>query len=297
MHVRRAEKERQRCARERLLGGVRVAMLTERSWCGPVRCVPQASPGSGRRASSTATFTTRLARPSRYALALGSIGHPRRHRPPRARCLPVRADHRRFVRDEEGRLGRQALQPWHLGARSPLSVVMAGLASCVPTSSPLLRSSLPATTLTQDTAGQERFDSLSSFYCRGARAAIICFDLTDRASFECLQTKWIRKVNDEAEPGCHICLVGTKLDLIQAGQATRAVRTEEVEVPTRPTDPRSRSASPRCPRCPTLLCKLDSRCWILSGARALPPAGPRAGAQGQSLRDVRQAGRGCRGHL
>ena len=119
-------------ARERLLGGVRVAMLTERSWCDPVRCVPQASPGSGRRASSTATFTTRLARPSRYALALGSIGHPRRHRPPRARCLPVRADHRRFVRDEEGRLGRQALQPWHLGARSPLSVVMAGLAKLGP---------------------------------------------------------------------------------------------------------------------------------------------------------------------
>ena len=32
-----------------------------------------------------------------------------------------------------------------------------------------------------DTAGQERFDSLSSFYCRGARAAIICYDVTDRA--------------------------------------------------------------------------------------------------------------------
>ena len=31
-----------------------------------------------------------------------------------------------------------------------------------------------------DTAGQERFDSLSSFYCRGARAAVICFDLTNR---------------------------------------------------------------------------------------------------------------------
>ena len=47
----------------------------------------------------------------------------------------------------------------------------------------------------QDTAGQERFDSLSSFYCSGARAAIICFDLTDRASFESLSTKWIKKVN------------------------------------------------------------------------------------------------------
>lgn len=80
-----------------------------------------------------------------------------------------------------------------------------------------------------DTAGQERFDSLSSFYCRGARAAIICFDLTDRASFDCLATKWIRKVLDEAEQGCHMCIVGTKIDLIQAGAATRAVKTEEVE--------------------------------------------------------------------
>ena len=80
-----------------------------------------------------------------------------------------------------------------------------------------------------DTAGQERFDSLSSFYCRGARAAIICFDLTDRASFDSLATKWIRKISDEAEEGCHICLVGTKADLISSGAATRAVSKEEVD--------------------------------------------------------------------
>jgi len=80
-----------------------------------------------------------------------------------------------------------------------------------------------------DTAGQERFDSLSSFYCRGARAAIICFDLTERASFESLQQKWVRKVIDEAEQGCHICIVGTKLDLIQAQMASRAVSKEEVD--------------------------------------------------------------------
>jgi len=80
-----------------------------------------------------------------------------------------------------------------------------------------------------DTAGQERFDSLSSFYCRGARAAIICFDLTDKSSFDILATKWIRKVLEEADQGCHICLVGTKLDLIQSGQASRAVKSEEVE--------------------------------------------------------------------
>lgn len=31
-----------------------------------------------------------------------------------------------------------------------------------------------------DTAGQERFDALTGFYARGARAVIICYDLTDR---------------------------------------------------------------------------------------------------------------------
>ena len=80
-----------------------------------------------------------------------------------------------------------------------------------------------------DTAGQERFDSLSSFYCRGARAAIICFDLTDKQTFLSLQTKWIRKVLDEAEQGCHICIVGTKLDLIESNLAYRAVTKEEID--------------------------------------------------------------------
>jgi GTPase SAR1 family protein len=41
-----------------------------------------------------------------------------------------------------------------------------------------------------------------------------------------LQNKWIKKVLEEAEQGCHICLVGTKLDLVQAGMASRAVAKE-----------------------------------------------------------------------
>ena len=50
-----------------------------------------------------------------------------------------------------------------------------------------------------------------------------------QASFDSLSTKWIRKVMEEADQGCHICLVGTKLDLIQSGQTQRAVKAEEVE--------------------------------------------------------------------
>mmetsp|Transcript_17978 Transcript_17978/g.43012 ORF Transcript_17978/g.43012 Transcript_17978/m.43012 type:complete len:122 (-) Transcript_17978:593-958(-) len=48
------------------------------------------------------------------------------------------------------------------------------------------------------------------------------------SSFECLQNKWIKKVTEEAEQGCHICLVGTKLDLIQSQPGLRAVRQDEV---------------------------------------------------------------------
>eukprot|EP00456_Euglypha_rotunda_P024900 TRINITY_DN2026_c0_g1_i20.p1 TRINITY_DN2026_c0_g1~~TRINITY_DN2026_c0_g1_i20.p1 ORF type:complete len:110 (-),score=17.83 TRINITY_DN2026_c0_g1_i20:11-340(-) len=29
-----------------------------------------------------------------------------------------------------------------------------------------------------DTAGEEKFDSLTNFYCRNARAALICYDIT-----------------------------------------------------------------------------------------------------------------------
>lgn len=28
--------------------------------------------------------------------------------------------------------------------------------------------------------GQERFDALTGFYARGARAVVICYDMTDR---------------------------------------------------------------------------------------------------------------------
>lgn len=79
-----------------------------------------------------------------------------------------------------------------------------------------------------DTAGQERFDSLSSFYCRGARAALIVYDCTDRASFDAVETKWIHKVEAEAERGCHICIVGTKSDLIRSGGSAAVVSAEEV---------------------------------------------------------------------
>ena len=52
--------------------------------------------------------------------------------------------------------------------------------------------------------------------------------MTDRSCL-CLQSKWIKKVTDDAEQGCHICLVGTKLDLVQSQTASRMVSKEDVD--------------------------------------------------------------------
>jgi Ras-related protein Rab-24 len=42
-----------------------------------------------------------------------------------------------------------------------------------------------------DTAGAERFESLSRLYYNGAKAAIVCFDASNRRSWQKLQ-RWVR---------------------------------------------------------------------------------------------------------
>ena len=36
----------------------------------------------------------------------------------------------------------------------------------------------------QDTAGHERYESMTRIYYRGAAACILCYDITDRTSFD-----------------------------------------------------------------------------------------------------------------
>eukprot|EP00954_Amorphochlora_amoebiformis_P012393 969053-Amorphochlora_amoeboformis.AAC.2 len=110
-----------------------------------------------------------------------------------------------------------------------------------------------------DTAGEdvkttsppEKFDSLTNFYCRNARAALVCYDITNRASFTGIQ-KWVDKVKQEADPNCAMLIVGNKristtflvpiwkeirrltefitfsVDLVEAGES-RAVELAEVQ--------------------------------------------------------------------
>ncbi len=66
-----------------------------------------------------------------------------------------------------------------------------------------------------DTAGSERFRTLTSSYFRGAQAAVLVYDVTSRNSFNAIST-WIEEVKlhlnlDETV----LMLVGNKIDLVR----------------------------------------------------------------------------------
>lgn len=77
-----------------------------------------------------------------------------------------------------------------------------------------------------DTAGSERFESMSSLYYRGAKAAVVCYDITDGASFE--KAKFYLNELEENSPDCMLYLCGTKSDLVSSGKRARDVSYDEV---------------------------------------------------------------------
>lgn len=68
----------------------------------------------------------------------------------------------------------------------------------------------PGTFVIWDTAGQERYSGTSQQYCRGVSAAMICFDLTQRDTFDNI-SKWVNLLSSN---GCNkFILLGNKNDL------------------------------------------------------------------------------------
>lgn len=63
-----------------------------------------------------------------------------------------------------------------------------------------------------DTAGSERYEAMSKMYYRNAKAAIICYDLTDNTSFEKVKF-WVQEIKAKEE-SCRLYLCGTKRDLV-----------------------------------------------------------------------------------
>jgi len=75
-----------------------------------------------------------------------------------------------------------------------------------------------------DTAGQERFRTLSNSYYRGAHGVILVYDISNRDSFLAMDF-WFREAETNAMPGVVTYLVGSKLDKT----SSRSVKYEEGE--------------------------------------------------------------------
>ena len=74
-----------------------------------------------------------------------------------------------------------------------------------------------------DTAGQERYHSLAPMYYRGAKAAVIVFDITKKETFECAK-RWVDELN-YATKNVIVILSGNKCDL----NHSRDISTEEAQ--------------------------------------------------------------------
>ena len=75
-----------------------------------------------------------------------------------------------------------------------------------------------------DTAGQERFRSLTTNYIKKANGILLVYDITDRKSFDNI-TNWMDNIHEETGDKLPIILVGNKIDL----NKERAVSKNEGE--------------------------------------------------------------------
>ena len=66
-----------------------------------------------------------------------------------------------------------------------------------------------------DTAGEEKFGSITRLFYKDSDAIVVCFNLTDRSSFDNLP-KWMNEINQNTQGDLVIkYLVGTCSDLVQ----------------------------------------------------------------------------------
>jgi len=77
-----------------------------------------------------------------------------------------------------------------------------------------------------DTAGSERYESMTRHYYKGAEAAIVCYDLCDPTSFAKVKY-WVNELM-AVEENVIIAIVGTKSDLLSQGKS-RGVSQADVK--------------------------------------------------------------------
>ena len=70
-----------------------------------------------------------------------------------------------------------------------------------------------------DTAGQERFKNITASYYRGGNGVLVVYDITDRESFENLNS-WLIEIEKNANKNVYKLLIGNKCDLEEKRKVT-----------------------------------------------------------------------------
>ena len=76
-----------------------------------------------------------------------------------------------------------------------------------------------------DTAGQERFRTITTSYFRGAHGILLVFDLTDKGSFQSIQT-WLGEIQKNADSQVNKVLIGNKCDVEESARAVSRAEGE-----------------------------------------------------------------------
>ena len=79
-----------------------------------------------------------------------------------------------------------------------------------------------------DTAGQERYKSLTSAYYKGAKGAMIVYDITNSDTFDSVE-KWYKQVKDLGNSEIEMIQIGNKNDLKQHRKVNVEKATEKAK--------------------------------------------------------------------
>ena len=79
-----------------------------------------------------------------------------------------------------------------------------------------------------DTAGQERYKSITAAYYKGAKGAMIVYDVTNQTSFDNVDT-WANEIKEKAAKNINLMIVGNKTELTDKIVVTSENATEKAK--------------------------------------------------------------------
>ena len=79
-----------------------------------------------------------------------------------------------------------------------------------------------------DTAGQEKYKSITGAYFKGSKGALVVYDITQKSTYEYLE-KWVNDLKSAGDPKITIILIGNKSDLEENRQVSKEQGEEKAK--------------------------------------------------------------------